>query len=57
MMFALCTAVTFFRLLRYAYSKAYLEILSEQNFVITKQINEVRVLGRKIHLDGKTKKK
>ena len=35
MMFALCTAVTFFLLFKYAYSKAYCAIRSEQNFVIT----------------------
>lgn len=34
-MFALCTAVTFFLLFRYAYSKAYFAMRSEQNFVIT----------------------
>ena len=37
MMFALCTAVTFFLLFKYAYSKAYCAIRSEQNFVITYQ--------------------
>lgn len=35
MMLALCTAVTVFLLLRYAYSNAYFAMRSEQNFVIT----------------------
>ena len=41
MMFALCTAVTFFLLLRYAHSNAYLAMRSEQNFVITQPRDEV----------------
>lgn len=42
-MLALWTAVTVFRLLRYAYSNAYFAMRSEQNFVITYEHNEVRL--------------
>jgi hypothetical protein len=33
-----------------------LAVLSEQKLVITQQMHEVIVLGRKIHLDGKKNK-
>lgn len=48
MMLALCTAVTFFLLLRQAYSKAYFAIRSEQNFVITQQRNRIRTITHNI---------